>query len=158
MQLIYEPLTIENSKEFFHLAGNRKVAETMRFTCPSDREESDLILRSYLAPGNRTFAVRMEKQGRIIGVFAFKSGEPLQTADLSVMIEPELWGRGTGQQIMEDMTELACEKKWYTVLEAYILESNLSSRRIVEKNGFSEKERYGFPDLREDLIVYRREL
>ena len=154
-EILYTPLTMADGEEFFHLAGNERVAATMRFDCPKTREESDRILSNYLAGGNRAFALRSHPEEALWGVFAFKGGEESGIASLSQMFLPEKWGRGLGNQVLHDMVALARREKWYRELEGYVLESNTASRHMAEKSGFQEKERHRFPGMTEDLIVYR---
>ena len=72
MKILYTPLTAADGEEFFRLAGDERVAKTMRFSCPRSRAESDRILADYLADGSRTFALRSPENGRLWGVFAFR--------------------------------------------------------------------------------------
>ena len=157
-KILYMPLTMEDGEEFYRLAGDEKVAATMRFDCPHTREESDRILSDYLSEGNRTYALRFQPDGPLWGVFAFKAGANADVADLSQMLIPEEWGHGLGNQIIRDMSELAEKEKWYKALECYILETNTASRRMVQKSGFREKERKRFPGMTEDLVIYRLNL
>ena len=154
----YQPLSIEDGEDFFHLVGDERVAKTMRFDCPKTREESDRILADYMSEGNRSFALRTESDGKFQGVFAFKTENGQDTAYLSIMLMPEMWGHGQGSHVLRDMVELARENHWYHALEGYVLESNLPSRGIAERNGFTEKERHRFPGMTEDLVVYRMEI
>ena len=155
MKILYTPLTMENSEEFYHLAGNERVAATMRFDCPHTKEESDRVLADYLSKGNHPYALRSEPDGELWGIFVFKGGPETDTADLSQMLLPEKWGHGLGNQIVHDMVELARKEKWYKALEGYVLETNTASRRMAEKSGFREIVRYRFPGMKEDLIKYR---
>lgn len=158
MKIIYTPLTMENSKEFFHLASDERVAATMRFDCPHTIDESNRILADYTSEGNRAFAIRLQSGDDLIGVFAFKSEPGEDTADLSQMLVPEQWGKGIGNQVVHDMVELARKEKWYKALEGHVLEKNTASCRMAEKSGFREKERHRFRSMTEDLIVYRLEI
>lgn len=158
MKILYSPLTMEDSEAFFHLAGDERVAKTMRFDCPHTREESDQILADYLTEGNRTFALRFQPEGELWGVFAFKGKPDAPTADLSQMLAYEQWGHGLGNQVISDMVELARKETWYNALEGYILETNTASRRMAERCGFREKERRHYPGMTEDLIIYRLEI
>lgn len=155
MNVIYTPLTMNDSEEFFRLAGDKRVAATMRFKCPQTIAESDRILADYVSEGNRTFAFRSETDGELQGVFAFKEDPDSDAADLSMMMVPEQWGQGLGNQVVSDMVELARKKKWYKAMEGYVLETNTASRLMAVKNGFCEKERHRFPGMTEDLVVYR---
>ncbi len=145
MKILYTPLTMEDSEEFFHLAGDERVASTMRFDCPHTQEESNRILADYISKGNRTFALRFQSEEKLFGVFAFKSEAGSDTADLSQMLVPEQWDRGLGNQIISDMVELARKGKWYKALGAYILKTNTASRCMVERSGFQEKEHCRYP-------------
>ena len=155
MEIIYTPLSMADHEEFFHLAGNERVAATMRFDCPHSLAESDAVLADYLSEGNRTFALRFPSEPELWGVFAFKSTPGSTAADLSQMFVPEQWGHGYGNQVMHDMVALARQEKWYKTLGAYILETNTASRRMVEKNGFHKAKRLRFPEMTEDLVVYQ---
>lgn len=155
MEIIYTPLEIKDREEFFHLAGNARVAATMRFDCPHTLAESDRILSDYISGGNRAFALRFQPHEALWGIFAFKSAPNAETASLSQMLLPEKWGHGLGNQILRDMVALARKENWYKTLEGYILETNTASRRMAEKNGFLETERHHFPDMAEALLVYR---
>ena len=158
MEIVYDPLRMEDSEEFFSLAGDERVAATMRFDCPHTKEESDRILADYLVRGNRSFALRWEPKGRLWGVFAFRQASEPESADLSQMLLPEQWGHGLGRQVLGEMVELAKEKKWYHFLEGYILQTNSASRRMAERVGFQEIRRHRFPGMTEDLIVYHLSL
>ena len=157
-KILYAPLTMKDSKEFFKLAGDERVAATMRFDCPRSIEESDLILADYISGCNRAFALRFQPEDELWGVFAFKAESGSDTADLSQMFVPEQWGTGLGNQVMHDMVELARKEKWYKALEGHVLEKNTASCRMAEKSGFREKERLHFHGMTEDLIVYRLEI
>ena len=158
MELVYTPLTMEDHQEFFRLAGDPRVAVNMRFDRPETPEDSDRVLADYLAEGNRAFGIRLQPEGTLIGVFAFFKETSPEVADLSEMLLPEYWGRGLGQQILTDMTGLARTENWYRFLDGYILQHNSASRKMAQSIGFREKERLRFPDLTEDLIVYRLEI
>ena len=158
MKILYNPLTMKDSMEFYHLAGDKRVAATMRFDCPRNRNESDGILSEYISAGNHTFALRFKPTESLFGVFAFKKGSKSGIADLSQMLLPEQWGHGLGNQIVKDMVSLARKEKWYKALEGCVLESNTASRRMAEKNGFHEKERHFLPEMKEKLVTYRIDL
>ena len=158
MKIIYSPLNTNDSEDFFHLAGDERVAATMRFDCPRTKEESDIILADYVSKGNKTFALRFQPEGEMFGIFAFKKNGESGSYSLSHMILPKYWGKGLSKQVLKDMLELAREKKGHKVLEGYVLETNTASCKIAEKNGFKEKERNRFSGMTEDLIVYRLEL
>ncbi len=158
MKILYTPLTMEDSEAFYRLAGDERVAATMRFDCPRTRAESDRILADYISRGNRSFALRFQPDDELFGVFAFKSEAGADTADLSQMILPEQWGRGLGNQIIDEMVRLARKEKWYKTLKGYILETNTASRRMAERSGFQEKERRRYPGMTEDLLIYQLEL
>lgn len=157
-KIVYTPLTMADSREFYELAGDERVAATMRFDCPRSLKESDRILEDYLAEGNRTFALRSGEGEPLWGVFAFKKAMEPGTADLSQMQCHDHWGKGLGNQVIEDMVALARKEKWYRALEGYILETNAASRKMAEHCGFREKARHRFPGMTEDLVVYRLEL
>ena len=156
--LQYTPLTLADSAEFFLLAGNERVAATMRFDCPQTRAESDAVLAAYIAAGNRAFAIRSQPGTPLWGVFAFKVNPASDAADLSQMMLPQKWGQGLGKQVLSDMIRLAQKEQWYKALEGYVLETNIASRRMAERLGFFEKQRHRFDGMTEDLIVYRLEL
>lgn len=158
MEIIYTPLTMADSRAFYQIAGDERVAATMRFECPRTQTESDAILSDYLSAGNRCYGLRFPENPKFWGVFAFKSKPGSEEADLSLMIDPQQWGKGLGKQIIRDMIALARKEHWYKTLGAYILETNTASRRMSEGNGFSEIRRLRFPDMTEDLIVYRLEI
>ena len=157
-KIVYTPLTMEDNKEFFRLAGDERVAATMRFDCPHTQEESDRILADYLSEGNRAFALRFRPGEDLWGIFAFIGEPSSDTADLSQMLAYEQWGHGLGNQVIHDMVELARKERWYRILEGYILETNIASRRMAERCGFREKAQRRFPDMTEDLVIYQLEL
>ncbi len=158
MEIIYTPLTMGDGEAFFRLAGDERVAATMRFDCPGTREDSDRILADYISDGNRSFALRFREKEELFGIFAFKSEIGSDTADLSQMLLPEHWGQGLGNRVIADMVALARKEKWYKRLNGYILETNTASRRMAERNGFGEKERRRYSGMTEDLVIYQLEL
>ena len=155
MNIVYEPLKKEDSEEFFRLVGDPRVAATMRFDCPRTLQESDRILADYMAPENRSFALRFRPGEPLWGVFSFKEADEAGTVDLSQMQTPDQWGHGYGKQVLMDMVALARKEKWYSALQCYILESNTASCRLAEKGGFCQKARHRFPGMTEDLLVYQ---
>ena len=156
--ILYTPLKNSDSEDFFTLAGDERVAATMRFDCPKNKEESDEVLKYYLSEENLSFAIRSESHGQMWGVFAFKGSENKDTASLSLMLLPSMWGQGLGTRIIEDMADLAKKEKLYKALEGNILEGNTASRKMAERNGFKEYKRNRYPGMKEDLITYRLEI
>ncbi len=158
MNIVYKPLTMDAKEDFYTLAGDERVAATMRFDCPKTLDESTRILEDYISDGNRAFAIRSKADEKLLGIFAFKSDPGSDTADMSLMLAHDVWGLGIGGKVIGDMVSLAKKEKWYATLCGYILETNTASRAIAVRMGFSEIARKRFPGMMEDLVVYQLEI
>ena len=72
-KILYTPLTMADSLEFFRLAGDQRVAATMRFDCPRTIKESDRILADYISGSPRPHC-----SGTCIWERSAVSGPPLK--------------------------------------------------------------------------------
>ena len=149
------PLTPADANALYRLTSNPKVARFMRFGTHTDPAEAQALIEQFCAPGNRAFAVCPAEGAELCGVFAFKADpEEPGVYSLSTLSAPEVWNRGMGTVLLARMKIYARDVLRARRLEAYVVDANAASRRVLEKNGFSVSRRMEFPDLAGCLLVY----
>ena len=157
-RLSLRALTPADEAAFFELASQSQVAKFMRFSACKSREEAGALLEDYLRPGSLAFAVEERETGLFVGVFAFKREEDGREYGLSTFTEPACWNRGYACEALSHMIPYAQKELRAAFLTAYVVEGNIGSRRVLEKNGFQVDKILHFDDLDGGLYVYRLHL
>ena len=153
--LVLTPLRPEDAGEVFSVTSSPAVARFMRFDTHTRREEAAALIEEYTAGSNRGFALRRRTDGRFVGVFALKAGETPGVYTISVFLGEAHWGHGYFTQLLGRMIPYAREVLQASVLQAYVVGENLSSRRVLEDSGFSVAEILRFDGLSDGLYIYR---
>ena len=80
-----------------------------------------------------------ELNGRVVGYCCLSSFRDKaaysQSAELSIYIDPEFWGRGIGTELMQELLRRAKKLKYHTII-AGITADNEASIRLHRKFGF----------------------
>lgn len=161
-RLTLRSLNEADAETVYALTSKEEVARFMRFPRHTDRSQARELIGELTAPNNLAWLIFERESGAAVGVFACRSGgedagETLREGGLSTFTAPEFWNRGYSSELLSAMLPVLKEAG-ICVLTAHVVADNLGSRRVLEKNGFSEWKVLHFSELPQGLVVYRREL
>ena len=140
---ILTKMTEKDGDKYFRMSNN---ANVMKFVTGHalDRQESDKMLRSFLAEyGNDTFLGRYLIEGRESGelIGAAKLDNEGNEVEIGYRIMEEHWGKGIATEIASGLIDFAKRKMNAGRVIAYVNVSNAASIRVLEKAGMVNVER-----------------
>lgn len=150
--LCFYALSEEHLQPFFELVKLEEIGNFMRFQTAQTMRDADIILHDYI-DGNYAFAIYEQEQ--MIGVYAYKQTQKPFVFDISVFFAPNAWGKGYFKETLHAMIPYAFEVLQANVLQGYVLESNIGSRKAVLSCGFQEVRMVHPEDADQDLYVYQ---
>lgn len=159
MSVCLYPLQSEDIDFLYSLTSDPQVAQYMRFSTHTSREEAEALYHEYCLPDHFSYCIRLTENGSPVGIAALKPEAPedRQTAGrvytVSVFTHPSYWNRGYSTQIVRQLQTIAAEQG-ITVLKAYVVQENTGSRKVLEKTAFRLQEIQHFPDLPSGLYIY----
>ncbi|TDQ56649.1 phosphinothricin acetyltransferase [Mesocricetibacter intestinalis] len=87
----------------------------------------------------------IQRPADILGWGSFSPFYPREafdnTAEISIYLDPNATGKGLGSKLLHFMIEQMAPREIHTLM-AYVIEENQVSRRMFEKQGFSQWGRY----------------
>jgi RimJ/RimL family protein N-acetyltransferase len=120
-------------------ANNRKVWRNLRDLFPHPYTEADArqwieMTQEESPPHNFAIAVR----GHAVGGIGLNVGSDLRrrAAEIGYWLGEDFWGRGLATAAVRTFADYAFERFDVCRLDAYVLEWNPASRRVLEKAGF----------------------
>lgn len=141
-RLLIRPTTFADAPDMARLANNVNIATYMRNSFPSpyhlQHAEAwlDLCAKN---PGN-DFAICKAEDGSYIGNIGIIRGTDVQhrTWELGYWIGEEFWGQGYASEALEAFGKFCFEYCPSVLrLEAAVISTNVASRRVLEKAGFT---------------------
>lgn len=155
-RLCLRPLQREDAPAIYRLTSRPDVARYMRFSAHTRPEQAAELVMEYTAPGCCAFAIQGKKDGTFCGVFAFKAGDTEGDYTLSIFLDPAMWNKGYATELLAAMVSYAQTVLGAKCLTAYVVESNLGSRKVLEKQQFIPMSVLTFPDFPDKLYIYSR--
>lgn len=84
------------------------------------------------------WAVVDKHDGRLLGSAGFHSLDvDHHRAEIGYDFAPEAWGRGIATATCRALTRFGFDTLGYTRIQASVLDTNLASRRVLEKSGYA---------------------
>lgn len=151
---VWKKLDASDRDAFFRLVKSEEVARYMRFDAPENEAQAQEIFNRYLtAP----VCFGLWDRTELAGVLSFGDGGK-DCYDLSLFWDSTYWNRGFSTQTLQKAMDFARQQLKAQTLKAHIVSENRASCRLVEKQGFTIRERFTFPDLTGELLVYQYDL
>lgn len=149
-----DTLRAEDRDTVYSMTSNPEIVKYMRFGTHESPKEAEALIRHYTEDGNHGFLIRLAGSGEPVGVAALKREEKEEgVCSISLFSCPKFWNRGYSTEVVRLLIEFAGQHG-VKGLEAYIVEENWGSRRVMEKCGFRVKEILHFEDFPSGLYVY----
>lgn len=131
------PLQKADLQSVHQLYTDAESAKYMRNGVHTSVEQTARLMEHYFEESNLAYAL-IGPEGTFAGyVSLVQSKKEPGTYSLSIMISRDFQGHGYGSEGMREILALAESHAEIRALKAYILEQNVSSRRMTEKCGFS---------------------
>lgn len=146
-------LRLLNSPKWIKYIGDRNVHSV---------EEAKQYILDRVIPqqerlGYASYTVIRKSDGVKIGSCGLYDREGLEGVDLGFAFLPEYEGQGYAFESASKIVDVSSAQFKIKKLQAITLEANRSSRRLLEKLGFSFKEKINLPDDPEELMLYKLE-
>ncbi len=147
-------LRLLNSPKWIEYIGDRNVHTV---------EEAKQYILDRVVPqqerlGYASFTVIRKSDGVKMGSCGLYDREGLEGVDLGFAFLPEYEGQGYAFESASKILDVSSAKFGIKKLQAITLEVNLSSRSLLEKLGFTFKEKINLPNDPEELMLYKLEL
>ena len=136
MEIDIRLATFEDSEFIFQLRNHKSVVKNSISGHKIDRTEHEKWLQSNFLKNDFYIFIAMIDEIRV-GVCRFNPSSNQNTSEISIMLKPELTGRGIGFTFLSKCIELFKEKNENRLL-ARILLSNITSQKLFEKCGFKK--------------------
>ena len=140
-RLIAERLCARHLEELCRLHQDPRVMATLGGLRSAEETKAHLekSLTHWARHGFGLWALRDKAEGRFVGRAGLRhvfvgGGEEVE---LAYALAAEAWGRGLATEIARALLRLAFERLDLTEVVAFTLPTNLASRRVMEKVGFT---------------------
>lgn len=110
-------------------------------TQPTEADELIALIRSNQANGTSLhWAMAMAEDPTLIGLIGFWRMQPEHhKAELGYMLAQQHWGQGLISEAIDVVVRFAFDTLRMHRVEAITAPANLASRRVLEKNGFTQE-------------------
>jgi ribosomal-protein-alanine N-acetyltransferase len=163
--LYLEPLSQEHAEMIHIFASKYNVKKYIGWQLketPSETEEFVKMLITRHESGSHVYASVVEKiTGRVIGtVMLFNFDKRANHGEIGYVLDDTVWGKGYGTQIVRMVSEYAFKEMGLRKIFARVVNTNLGSSRILEKNGYmleaELKDYYMIDDCLMNCMYYSR--
>ena len=158
-RLVLEELSNEHFEDLYALLSNEKVHTFFPNTLDRKGSEEflDKIRRRYEADGYSFWAVVRKEDGRFIGICGLLKQvvDGKEETEVGYRITDDLWGMGYGTEAAKGCMLYARDALGKDSVISLIVEENVQSIRVAEKNGLLFEREVMFQDFPHRL--YRKE-
>ena len=163
--IYFNPLSINDTAEIHRYTSNETVSRFIGWklmkTLDETREHIELMLQRE-AVGTHLYASVVLKQTQaIIGTAMIFNFDPkANQAEIGYVLHQDAWGKGYGTACVALMSDFAFNQLNLHKLHASVVAANLSSARVLEKNGYELegrlKDHYWIEEQYYDALLYGR--
>ena len=139
-RLFVRPYSMDDFDNFFRLNGDEEV---MRYIRPAQtREQSKEFLQKIIAayierPGIGRWGMFLREDEKFVGSFAIIPIEHSDKLQLGYALLKENWGKGYASESVKKGIQYAFDKLQLAEIAAITFPENVSSQKVLLKNGFS---------------------
>ena len=143
-RLILREATEEDAKDMFVYLSDQLVVKHMGISaCESVEEVLDEIKWYKSIYKNRTgmrWGITLKDSGKVIGSCGFLNRNPRHfRSEVGYELSREHWGKGIANEALERVLKFGFEHLELERIEALIEPKNLSSQKLVERQGFTRE-------------------
>lgn len=161
--ICFKPLDTKDALEIHSYASDRNVKRFIGWPLMKTLEETRNYIEEMLrreAAGTHLYAtIALKATQEIIGtamIFAFD--HEAKHAELGYVFHSRYWGKGYGTEAVRLMNDFAADFLKLRKLHARVVDANIGSARVLEKNGFELegqlKDYYLIEDSYYDLLLF----
>jgi len=140
-KVYFKALNIEDVQEIHDYASDPEVSRFIGWNLMNTVHETRKLIETMLdreSAGTHLYASMVLKSTQeIIGTaMVFNFDKEANKAEIGYVIHRNHWGKGYGSEIVALMTDFAFQSLHLHKLYAYVVDANIGSARILEKNGY----------------------
>jgi len=140
-KVYFKALNIEDVQEIHDYASDPEVSRFIGWNLMNTVHETRKLIETMLdrdSAGTHFYAsIVLKSTQEIIGTaMVFNIDKEANKAEIGYVIHRNHWGKGYGSEIVALMTDFAFQSLHLHKLYAYVVDANIGSARILEKNGY----------------------
>ena len=161
----FKALSVEDVQEIHNYASDKEVSRFIGWNLMNTLQETHEHIESMLkreSAGTHLFAsIVLKSTHEIIGTaMIFNFDKEANKAEIGYVFHRDHWGKGYGTEIVALMTDFAFESLHLHKLYANVVNANIGSARILEKNQYELegrlKDNYFIEDKYYDALLFGR--
>ena len=162
-RLIIQPISIEDADFILELLNSPKWKKYIGDRNINSTEEAQQYISERMLPnlekyGYSNNAVIRKEDNVKLGTCGLYKRDGLEVVDIGFAFLPQHEGKGYAYEAANKLTEAAHSDFNISELSGYTLEENTSSRKLLEKLGFSLIGKTFIPNDSEELLHYHKVL
>lgn len=157
-RLILRPFKEDDLQDFYEYASVVGVGEMAGWPTHENIETSKMILDIFIK-GKVTFALELKDNHKVIGSLGIEELRPLDETydalagrDIGYVLSKDYWGKGLMVEAVKEVISYCFNKLDYDFLTCYHFNTNLQSKRVIEKVGFTFLKEAEFPTILDTTI------
>lgn len=140
-KIYFKALSTEDAQEIHSYASDPEVSIFIGWNLMNSLDETREYIELMLnreAEGTHLYAsIVLKSTNEIIGTaMIFNFDKEANKAEIGYLLHRDHWGKGYGTEIVALMTDFAFQSLHLHKLYAYVVDANIGSARILEKNGY----------------------
>ena len=145
--IYFKPLNTSDMKEIHSYASDENVSRFIGWKLMQTLDETHDHIEEMMkreAAGTHLYAsIVLKSTQAIIGTaMIFSFDREAKHAEIGYVFNREHWGKGYGTQTVKLMTNFSFESLNLNKLHARVVDKNIGSSRVLEKNGFELEGRF----------------
>ncbi|WP_235851612.1 GNAT family N-acetyltransferase [Heyndrickxia camelliae] len=139
--IYFQKLSTENAQAIHSYASDSEVSRFIGWNLMNSVDETcehiELMLKREAAGTHLYTSIVLKSTQEIIGTaMIFNFDDEANKAEIGYVIHRDHWGKGYGTEIVGLITDFAFQTLHLHKLYAYVVDANIGSARILEKNGY----------------------
>lgn len=144
-RLFYRKLLIEDTKDMYEYASEEKTCQFLKWGPYTDISQAKNFIAekidNYEAPTDILFGIELKEEKKLIGVVRIYNISE-DCADISYIQNPLFCGKGYMMETVKEMIKICFTKLNVSVVQAYFLEGNTRSEKVMINSGMKKDESY----------------
>ncbi|GAB6110147.1 GNAT family N-acetyltransferase [Fusibacter bizertensis] len=137
----FKALSLDDVQEIHHYASDKEVKRFIGWNLMHNLDETfnhvDLMIKRELAGTHLYASVVLKSNHLIIGtVMLFDFDEVSELAEIGYVFHRDFWGKGYGTESIALITEFAFDSLKLHKIKANVVDINIGSIKLLEKNGY----------------------
>ena len=158
-RFILRQVNKDDNKDIFEILKNSKVIKNLNMDIHKSIEDTDNLIKEYEEGLERNekfpFAIIDKKTQSFLGVFLVKLDLYDEDCfEFTIYLKEEYWGQGIYTEITPYMVKFSFEVVNTGNVRGFIKESNIASRKVLEKLGFKLEKIFDVPGIDQKIYSY----